>query len=128
MIFACDISAEMISWMEENLLKTYSNILPMKIDGTSLPIEDNSTDLVFMITLHHELDQPIKSLMECFRVLKEGGKICIVDWKKEEMTKGPNIDIRCEPEDIKGQLRSSGFKNISINNELNEFFLIIAEK
>ncbi len=47
------------------------------VDRLDLP--DNYIDLVFARLLFQHLEQPIAALQEIYRVLKPGGRICIVD-------------------------------------------------
>jgi ubiquinone/menaquinone biosynthesis C-methylase UbiE len=98
------------------------------MEGGTVPLEESLADLVYMINLHHELDEPGTMLKEAFRLLKENGKIFIVDWKKEEMLEGPATHLRYLPEEVKKQLISAGFENIAIYNEMSKHFLVIAEK
>ncbi len=127
-IFACDISDIMIQWMEHNICPKYPNIVLIKMEENAVPLKDGIADLVYMINLHHELEQPGKILKESFRLLKKNGKIFIVDWKKEDMDQGPPIHLRYSPEKVNDQLVSSGFEDIRIYNEMPKHFLIIAEK
>jgi len=127
-VYACDISDVMIDWMQKNISPSYSNIIPLKMEDNVVPLNDNIADFLFMINLHHELDNPEKMLDECYRLLKNKGKIAISDWKKEETEQGPPLEIRYDPIKIKGQLIVSGFKNIKIYSELPDNYLIIAEK
>ncbi|NOX88545.1 MAG: class I SAM-dependent methyltransferase [Calditrichaeota bacterium] len=127
-VFACDISVEMINWMKENVCPKYPNIIPLKMEENTVPLEDGVADLVYMINLHHELDEPEKMLKESLRLLKNNGKIFIVDWRKEDMPEGPPENIRCLPEEVKNQLISVGFKNVTVYDSLPKHFLIISEK
>ncbi|TKB25077.1 class I SAM-dependent methyltransferase [Desulfopila sp. IMCC35006] len=127
-IFACDISDSMIQWMETNISRRYPNIVPMAMTESAVPLEDGIADLVYMINLHHELDDPQAILAESFRILKADGTICIVDWKKEEMSEGPPVHIRYAPEQVEEQLASSDFQNIHVFSEMAKHFLVVAEK
>ena len=127
-LYACDLSDVMIDWMTENVSPKYPNILPVKTKEDSVPLQDEIADLVFMINLHHELEDPSKTIREAFRLLKPGGEIFIVDWKKEDMAEGPPEEIRCVPEEVKDQLTESGFSSVSIFNELPKHFLVVGEK
>lgn len=126
-VFACDISDVMIKWVQENITPEYPNIIPVKTEEDSVHLEDEIADIVFMINLHHELHNPNQIVSESWRLLKPGGKVFIVDWKKESPT-GPPIEIRCLPEQVKDQLEASGFKNVEYYNELPKHFLVIGEK
>jgi ubiquinone/menaquinone biosynthesis C-methylase UbiE len=127
-LFACDISDIMVDWMKTNLIHKYPNIVPLIMRDNEIPVENSSADLVFMIYLHHELNKPEKMLEESLKLLKEGGKICIIDWKKEEMPMGPPLSIRFLPETVKKQLGSVGFEKIDIDNKMSKHFMVIASK
>lgn len=127
-LYACDLSEVMIDWMTENVSPRYPNIVPVRTEEGSVPLQDEIADLVFMINLHHELEDPSKTVQEAFRLLKRGGEIFIVDWKKEDMAEGPPEEIRCVPKDVKNQLMKSGFSNVSIFDDLPKHFLVIGEK
>ena len=127
-VYACDISPIMINWMKDNILEDYPNIFPILMEETIVPLGDNLADLVYMMNLHHELDNADKILKESLRLLKTGGKIFITDWKKEDMPQGPPIGIRCLPEDVSKELQNAGFKDIMIHNGMPNQFFIVAEK
>ena len=127
-LYACDISETMLGWIKENVVPDYPLIHPIQNQEASVPLDDKIADLVFMINLHHELDNPGQILDEAFRILKPGGKILVVDWKKIDMAEGPPTHIRCTPEDVKHQMRDSEFKNIQVSNDLEKHFFVTAEK
>jgi len=124
-IYACDISEVMIKWMNDNISPQHPNIIPVKTEENTVPLDDGVADLVFMINLHHELDNPQLTVAEARRILKPEGKIFIVDWKKEDMPEGPPTEIRCLPEQVKGQLLEAEFKQVAIYNELQKHFLVV---
>lgn len=127
-IFACDISDVMINWMIENICVNYPKIIPTKMEENNIDLPDNTADLVFMINLHHELQDSSLLLNECFRLLKPTGKILIIDWKKEDMPSGPPTEIRCSIEQVKKELEKAKYKNMESLSGLEKHFMIIAEK
>ena len=60
--------------------------------------------------------------------MKPGGEIFIVDWKKIDMDEGPPEKIRCSPEQVKEELKKSGFCFVYIYDELPKHFLVVAKK
>ena len=44
--------------LKENVSPKYPNIVPIKTEEHYVPLDDGIADLVFMINLHHELDNP----------------------------------------------------------------------
>ncbi|WP_462269990.1 class I SAM-dependent methyltransferase [Desulfobacter sp.] len=127
-VYACDISETMVAWMRQNICNTHPDVIPVKMEESSVDLPDGEADLVFMIALHHELHEPAKMLVECGRLLKPGGKILIMDWKKSEMNQGPPISIRCDVSDVKQQLVHAEFKQVEIVDEFTQFFCIFAVK
>ncbi|MBN2693874.1 class I SAM-dependent methyltransferase [bacterium] len=127
-IYACDISQVMLDWITNNVIADYKNITPIKTDGESIPLEDNSSDAIIMINLYHELDEHLQIVKESYRVLKNGGKIVISDWRKIETENGPPFEIRVSEKDVKKHLLECGFKNIEITNSLKNNYLIVGEK
>ncbi len=125
-VYACDISEEMIAWMNDYIPSEMKNIVvPIKMDENSVPLADSIADLVYMINLHHELEQPLIFLKEARRLLKKDGKLMIIDWKKEETPDGPPLEIRITAETIRSQMSASGFSYIDSHTVLpyHNFFI-----
>jgi SAM-dependent methyltransferase len=127
-IYACDISEIMIEWMTKNIFPDYPHIIPLQLTDHQVPLEDNVADLIFMVNLHHELDNPEDTLNECYRLLKPGGSIAISDWRKETTDKGPSVNLRYEPEEVKKQLQKSGFQKVEYYTHFPHNFLVVAKK
>lgn len=126
-IYACDVSEAMLDWVKKNVSPRYPAIVPVKSEAHSVPLDDGIADLVFMINLHHELDDPSLTLKEAYRLLKHGGEIFIVDWKKQDMPEGPPQAIRCLPQHVKGDLINAGFGGVSIYDQLPKHFLVVGK-
>lgn len=126
-IYACDISEVMIGWIKENIVSKYPEIIPLQTEEVFIPLDDEIADIVFTINLHHELENPDKTINEAYRILRPGGKVFIVDWKKGPPT-GPPEEIRWMPEQVSDQLANAGFKNVDFYNELPMHFLVIGQK
>ena len=58
--YALDIAPEMIEWIKNNR-ETYKSgrLIPQIMEESRTPLEDDTADFLFMVTLHHELDEPI---------------------------------------------------------------------
>ena len=127
-LYACDLSDTMIDWVKENVAPQYPHIIPLRAEEHAVPLDDGTADLVYMINVHHELEDPMLTLEEAHRIAKPDGKIFIVDWKKEDMAEGPPKGIRYLPETVKDQLRHAGFEHVAIYNELPKHFLVIGTR
>jgi ubiquinone/menaquinone biosynthesis C-methylase UbiE len=128
-VYACDVSETMLEWMEKNLpQETKGVVIPLKMEESSVPLSDCIADLVYMINLHHELEEPEKVVREAFRLLKHGGKLMIIDWKKEEMPEGPPLSIRVTAGTIREHVRKAGFVRITTYNVLRFHNFVIGQK
>jgi ubiquinone/menaquinone biosynthesis C-methylase UbiE len=73
-----DLSKEMLKQSKEKL-KNFKNISLQVMDGAHLKFKDNTFDKVYISgSLHHYLD-PETGIREIVRVLKKGGKFCIME-------------------------------------------------
>jgi ubiquinone/menaquinone biosynthesis C-methylase UbiE len=128
-VYACDISDAMIAWMKDNVLPDAGDaVVPVRMEESSVPLPDGIADLVYMINLHHELEEPEKIIAESRRILKNGGKLAIIDWKKEETPEGPPLSIRVREEDIRGQMTGGGFANVAAHRVLKFHSFVTGEK
>ena len=96
-VFAIDILDEPLSALRAKIkLEKFLNIEVIKadIEKTSRVLK-NSCDLILMTNLLFEVADIKKVLEEGKRVLKKGGKILVVDWKKDAPL-GPKEKISAE--------------------------------
>ncbi len=127
-VYACDISDLMVDWMKNSLSDRYPEVIPVLMEENKVPLASGIADLVLMINLHHELENPEVILKESFRIIKKNGKICIIDWKKEKTGSGPPANIRVTTKEVVNQLITSGFTNPLIDESMINNFMVTAEK
>ena len=119
--FGFDISKEMIKWIKENREVAVNGRLNVSVMNESdIPLEEKVADLVFMITVHHELEHPVELLKDIRRVLKDSGKLLICDWKE-----GVNKHFVTK-ESIINDLKEARFNNIKELNNSEKLVCIIA--
>ena len=81
---ATDFSDEMVDASVQRL-KDYKNIKVEKANAFSLQYSDQSFDTVFMANLLHIVPNPEKILLEAKRVLKNSGKLIVLDYTGDGM-------------------------------------------
>lgn len=127
-VYAFDVSPVMVDWMKENVAPDFDRVVPRLMDDASIDMDDEVADFLLMVNLHHEIDNPINTIAESYRLIKRGGSIAISDWRKEEMEKGPSFDIRVSPDEIKSQLEDVGFTEVQIFDQFRFNYLVVARK
>lgn len=127
-VYACELSEDLLDWMRQNVVPQHPEILPVRSGDDSVPLADSLADLVFMINVQHELANPSAIAREAYRILKPGGKILVVDWKRQEMAEGPPLEIRWLPEQVADELVSCGFADVALVDDLPKHFAVIASK
>lgn len=101
------------------------NLIPIEADiseGIS-EISDSSVDVVLMLNVFHgfrESDIRQDVICELKRIIKEDGKIAIMDFKPIEMQKGPPLDIRYSPQELEELFSEYGLKMNYINEDVGE--------
>lgn len=129
MVYACDLQEEMLAWLTEHIPEDLKHrVTPIKMEESHVPLPDGIADLVYMINLHHELDDRATTMAEAFRLLKSGGKVLVVDWKKEEMPMGPPAAIRVAADDIATDICEAGFTQVTQHPVLKYHSIVTAEK
>lgn len=128
-VYACDLQEEMLAWMREHLpADVRGRVIPVKMEERSVPLDDGIADLVYMINLHHELEDVAAIMGECFRLLKPGGTVLAMDWKKGETPSGPPQEIRVSESDIIRDLAQAGFRDVLAHPVLPYHNLVTGKK
>jgi len=129
MVYALDISDEMLAWTTENLPGVKAaRVQPMKMQESETPLSDSLADAVVMLNLHHELHDPSALMAECFRILKPRGKVLISDWKACDGEMGPPQEIRKSAVQIQQDLEQAGFRGVQSFESFSQHSVVIAQK
>ena len=114
-VFAVDLWAEGIEMLTAAAQEMkFENIAAFVSDvGRRIPVVDQSIDVCLIATALHDFvedhsDQGV--LNEIDRVIKPGGLLAIMEFKKIDGPPGPPIHIRLSPEEVADMLGPYGFK------------------
>lgn len=111
-VYAVDIQNEALeatlsAAKHENLSNVYT--LRHDLEHPGVQIKDNTCDVVLLAGILHLAKLQKNILRETYRVLKTGGRVIIIEWRKEKLPFGPNINDRVSPEQSSDILTRSGF-------------------
>lgn len=127
-VYALDISPLMVEEMGKS--ENNGGILPQLMERDILSFAKASVDAIWLVTVFHELDNPIPLLREIRRVLRPGGRLLIVDWEKraEACAQGPPLEHRVVAEDVMEVLRGGGFTDVHEVTGFIHHFGVLAKK
>lgn len=109
-LYALDISDTMLEALEERRRRLgVRDIQGMRTDGRTLPLEEEAVTFALMVNVLHEVEDPIGFLREVERILKPGGKLALVEWRKAPMEEGPPLAHRVGEEEIAAWMRGRRF-------------------
>jgi ubiquinone/menaquinone biosynthesis C-methylase UbiE len=110
MVYAEDIQRQMIESIERRVARDrFRNV--RTILGTPLdPRLPSGLDAVLIVDTYPQLDDPIGMLTHIRRALQPNGRLGIVDFKKDILGPGPDLDERLEPEAVIRDAEQAGLR------------------
>lgn len=90
----------------------YKNVRVVKADLTKplFDVPENSCDLAIVGNILHEISQKEGLIKNVYRVLKPGGRVVAVEWKKTATPFGPPLDRRIEQQALEIMLMQAGLR------------------
>jgi ubiquinone/menaquinone biosynthesis C-methylase UbiE len=113
-VYALDCREETIKGLAEEIARQeLDNVNVLLADVTeAIPLEDASVDLALMATSLHAMDIPAvakKLFPEIKRLVRSGGRLAILECKKEAMPFGPPMSHRIAPNELEDLIVPYGF-------------------
>jgi ubiquinone/menaquinone biosynthesis C-methylase UbiE len=128
-LWACDVAEPMVEWMRAHLPDSVRGmVIPLRVEESRVGLPDESLDLAYLISVYHELDSPELTLRDALRLLRPGGTLGIVDWRKEPMPHGPPLKIRVTAQEISSSLEGAGFVELRSSERLHYHSMVVARK
>ena len=116
--YALDLWAEGIEMLIAEVKKREVNTIHANVADISrrMPLETSTMDICLMATVLHDLiedhtDQG--TLQEVARVMKPGGKLAVIEFKKMDGPPGPPQSIRLSPQETEACLVPHAFEALA---------------
>jgi len=86
-VYAEDIQPEMLDIVKQKAKALgFKNVVPWLGTTTDPKLPPASVDLMIMVDVYHEFDQPYEMISAMVKGLKKGGRIVFVEYRKEDPT------------------------------------------
>ena len=110
-VYANDIQPEMLALLKQRLAKEkLANVEPIlgALDDPKLPA--GALDLILMVDVYHEFSEPQKMLRHMHEALKPGGRLVLLEYRKEDPSVPIRFDHKMSVAEAKLEVEAEGFK------------------
>jgi len=129
-VYAVDVSPDMIVHLNRRIrdlnLKNVVTILAAPDDPL---LADASVDRFFICDTWHHIENHDRYLALLKKLLKPGGQIMMIDFKKAETPVGPPLEMRIDRNDLVKEMETNGFRLETEHTFLPyQYFLVFQTK
>lgn len=116
-VYGVDIEPQLVELCRRRAAEAGARQVEVVLAGEShVPLHDALADRVFIAFVLHEADDQSAFLGEARRLLKPGGEIAIVEWRKQDGSPGPPKEHRVSGEEIAALAGSGGLRVVEERN------------
>jgi ubiquinone/menaquinone biosynthesis C-methylase UbiE len=127
-VYGLDIYEEAIQRLKEKATKEGLKNLTLKVGAAEETILCKAcANIVFFGIDLHDFRDPPKALINAKKMLKPGGRLIDLDWKKEPMELGPPLQIRFSQEEAVTKIEEAGFRVQIVKKAGPYHYMIIAK-
>lgn len=129
-VYATDVEQGMVDYIKKRMEKEgLKNITPGLCEPDNPGLVEKSVDLLFICDTWHHIPEHPAYLQKIARALKSGGRLAIVDFKKEPTPEGPPLRMRLSREEVVHEVTKAGY---ALSKEFDflpyQYFLIFTAK
>jgi tRNA A58 N-methylase Trm61 len=128
-VYANDVQPQMIELLKKNMAaRQITNVVPVlgQPDDPKLPL--GQMDLVLLVDVYHEFDQPQKMLRHIRESLKPDGRLVLLEYRAED----PKVPImplhKMTVEQVKTEIEPEGFRLDQVIESLPRQHIIIFKR
>lgn len=128
-VYAEDIQPQMIQLLQQRLdREKVTNVVPVlgTIDDPKLP--PNSIDLMLLVDVYHEFSEPVKMLAGMRAALKSGGRLVLLEYRKEDPTVPIRLEHKMTVAEAKMEVEAAGFSLTKVDGRLPRQHILIFTK
>lgn len=113
-VYALDIQKDLLQALKSTAELSHLKNIEIIWADLDLPqgsrLADTSVDFVIISNILFQAENRQQIVKETLRILKDGGRVAIIEWEKEKGKTGPLLEKRIAREDAKNAFLEQGFK------------------
>ncbi len=126
-VFAYDIDPEMLDIIRRKSCKEKLTNVQIIGKGNLSKIGPHSIDNILLVTVFHEIEDLDSLFMDIDTLLKDDGKITIIDFHKKETPSGPPVEHRISRQDVIEEFTQRNYQVIEDRDMGENFYLLSIE-
>ena len=129
-VYAVDVSPDMIVHVNRRVRDlNVKNVVAILSAPDDPLLADGSVDRFLIVDTWHHIGGHAKYLALLKRMLKLGGQVIMIDFKKAKTPVGPPMEIRIDRDDLVREMQANGFQLAAEHTFLEyQYFLIFKVK
>lgn len=124
-VYAEDVQPQMIEAIKRRVKRAQLNNVRTILGTSSDPLLPAPVDAVLIVDAYHEMEEPVVMLRNVAATLKPGGRLGIVEFKKDGWGPGPEMNERVDPERVIRDAEAAGLRLISRETFLRYQYLLV---
>jgi ubiquinone/menaquinone biosynthesis C-methylase UbiE len=130
-VYAVDITPEFIERIRAfAAAEGLRNVEAVLNDDRDVALPGASVDLAFLCDVYHHFEYPADMMASIRRALRPGGRLVVIDFKREEGISEPWIleHVRTGRDDVVAEIEAAGFRLIGERAILDQNYYLLFEK
>ncbi len=128
-VYAIEIDDGMLQHIDEKVKsEKLTNVELVKVQNNKIGIKDEEADLAIMVTVFHEIENKKDYLQEIRRILRQEGRLAIIEFHKRETPMGPPVSHRIGKSESEEIMKEAGFSIVDEFDLGDNFYCIIFKK
>jgi ubiquinone/menaquinone biosynthesis C-methylase UbiE len=127
-VYAEDIQKPMIESMERRMRREGLPNVTMVLGTEEDPKLPGPVDAVLIVGVYGELGQPVELLKNVRKALRPGGRVGVVDFRKDGLGPGPDLVERVDQAEVIKDAKAAGLQLMNRTTQLPFQYLLIFGK
>jgi SAM-dependent methyltransferase len=127
-VIATDVEPDMVTHLQQRAAEAgLTNLRAQRATPASAGLAPRSVDRVLIVNVWHHIDDRVSYARDLAASLKPGGRIVVVDYRKDAAD-GPPPEMRLEPQRIIDEFQAAGLVALQHSTQLPRQYIVEARE